>query len=267
MASKQNIKSRATLRSIQEVIFNRAARRDAYNQSEVSQDTGNADNEESGIILLGVHLCGLLSLRAIDMFNANTSRMELFALKPCCLPNTSHIKNSITFAVGRHVIPCVEVCAAGKWVGNAVDGAWCGPPRNHLVGRFRAWTSHLNRGIDVCCECNGSTEGPPGEVSEEATSHVNDSSATSGGSGGALRTALDLRTGDVRMGGHDEEEGAGETSMTDVHPEHTASLPRSSGSCRVLEEKSCQWGRKSIEEFRVQEIGYQNVYIFAEQHV
>ncbi len=37
------------------------------------------------IILLAVHLCGTLSLRAVELFNNNPNTV-LFCLKPCCLP-------------------------------------------------------------------------------------------------------------------------------------------------------------------------------------
>jgi len=37
------------------------------------------------IILVAVHLCGTLSLRAVELFN-NNPRVRFFCLKPCCLP-------------------------------------------------------------------------------------------------------------------------------------------------------------------------------------
>ena len=48
------------------------------------------NNTEQGsgggpIILLAVHLCGTLSLRAVELFNNNPNTV-LFCLKPCCLP-------------------------------------------------------------------------------------------------------------------------------------------------------------------------------------
>jgi hypothetical protein len=48
------------------------------------------NNSEQGggggpIILLAVHLCGTLSLRAVELFNNNPNTV-LFCLKPCCLP-------------------------------------------------------------------------------------------------------------------------------------------------------------------------------------
>ena len=37
------------------------------------------------VLILGVHLCGTLSLRAVDLFNQHP-QARLLILKPCCLP-------------------------------------------------------------------------------------------------------------------------------------------------------------------------------------
>jgi hypothetical protein len=37
------------------------------------------------IILVAIHLCGTLSLKAVELFN-NNPRVQYFCLKPCCLP-------------------------------------------------------------------------------------------------------------------------------------------------------------------------------------
>lgn len=42
-------------------------------------------NDQGPIILLAVHLCGTLSIKAVELFN-NNPRTVLFCLKPCCLP-------------------------------------------------------------------------------------------------------------------------------------------------------------------------------------
>ena len=47
------------------------------------------------VLLLAVHLCGTLSLRAVDLFNEHEN-VKLLALKPCCLPG---------MAGGRRVSP------------------------------------------------------------------------------------------------------------------------------------------------------------------
>jgi hypothetical protein len=225
-ASKQDIKSRATLRSMQKIIFDRA----------VGASNGNDGDGTDGIIIIGVHLCGLLSLRAVDMFNANSSRVSLFILKPCCLPNTGHIKKRGSFALGRHIIPCVEVCAAGKWVGNAVEGAWKGPPRNHLTGRFKAWTKHLMLGIDIASDESG-------EVLSQC--HVCGTAEDE-----AEAAASDHIVDETNEKTNRREEGDDVIRNVDFASSHSISTA---------------WGSKSVEFFRVQEVGYQNLYIFAQQ--
>ena len=43
------------------------------------------DRAPGPIALLGVHLCGVLSLRAVQLYNDHP-RCALLAMKPCCLP-------------------------------------------------------------------------------------------------------------------------------------------------------------------------------------
>ena len=43
-------------------------------------------SDGSPAMLLGVHLCGLLSLRCVELFNECPAFCTL-ALKPCCLPD------------------------------------------------------------------------------------------------------------------------------------------------------------------------------------
>ena len=95
-------------------------------------------------IILAVHLCGTLSLKAVDMFNDHVNASTM-VLKPCCLPEWAHTYSHDSWTVGKHCIPTREVCARGKWKGNR----WFGPPRSHLRGKFSAWTDHLFKGIDV----------------------------------------------------------------------------------------------------------------------
>ena len=128
-------------------------------------------------LILAVHLCGTLSVKAVEMFNYH-GNASLLCLKPCCLPEWNHtythdnwvfekskrnIENSsvkihldmdskdtnnarvtaqITYV---HKIPCTSVCAPGKWRNNK----WVGPPRSHLRKKFDLWTDHLCKGVDV----------------------------------------------------------------------------------------------------------------------
>ena len=124
--------------------------------------------------ILAVHLCGTLSVKAVEMFNAHDTA-SMLCLKPCCLPewnhtythdnwvfprrNAAHAETRARDAasdggiaeenemddVSAHKIPTVDVCAPGKWKNNK----WIGPPRAHLRRKFELWTDHLCRAVDV----------------------------------------------------------------------------------------------------------------------
>ena len=98
--------------------------------------------EEKTVLILAVHLCGILSLQAIHLFQA-LSDAPLLLLKPCCLPDLSHTKRQDNFQVGNYSFPTAEVCAAGKFVGSQNNRVWKGPPRWHLEGKFHKWCHHL----------------------------------------------------------------------------------------------------------------------------
>ena len=108
--------------------------------------SGGADGADSGpVLLLGVHLCGTLSLRAIELFNAHEA-VKLLALKPCCLPGIAHARRDETFRIGSHAFAAKEVAALGSF---GAGGRWRGPPRQHLEARFERWAEHLLEGIEV----------------------------------------------------------------------------------------------------------------------
>ena len=96
-------------------------------------------------IVLGIHLCGTLSIKAVEMFN-RCSNVKHLILKPCCLPDFSWTYKIEHFEVGshKHKIPTKDVCSKGKWKRNK----WVGPPRHHLKLKFEAWNDHLCRSID-----------------------------------------------------------------------------------------------------------------------
>lgn len=96
------------------------------------------------IIVLAVHLCGTLSLKAVNMFN-NNDNVKLFALKPCCLPMMVYAQRGDTFRIGNHEFDAKEVCSNGSF--NKKN--WNGPPRWHLQPKFNLWADHLFKGIDV----------------------------------------------------------------------------------------------------------------------
>ena len=99
-------------------------------------------------IVLGIHLCGTLSIKAVEMFNKNSNVKHLI-LKPCCLPDwswTYRAESGYFPPVGahKHLIPTKAVCSKGKWKKNK----WIGPPRSHLKIKFESWNDHLCRSIN-----------------------------------------------------------------------------------------------------------------------
>ena len=135
-------------------------------------------------LVLAVHLCGTLSVKAVEMFNAHDTA-SMLCLKPCCLPEWNHTYTHDAWVFPKtkrrdgdearfgehrvfslqkssedasrdeetprdaerssHAIPTTEVCAPGKWKNNR----WIGPPRAYLRKKFDVWTDHLCRAVDV----------------------------------------------------------------------------------------------------------------------
>ena len=96
------------------------------------------------VLILAVHLCGTLSLRAVDLFNTHP-KVKFMALKPCCLPLIGHAIQKEIFSIGQHAFPAADVCSHGRFKKNV----WVGPPRETLVGKFDLWTRHLLAGLDI----------------------------------------------------------------------------------------------------------------------
>lgn len=65
------------------------------------------------IIMLGVHLCGSLSLRAADLVNRNTASVEFACIKPCCLPGKLHLRTEVSYSVGGHSFTAEELYFPG----------------------------------------------------------------------------------------------------------------------------------------------------------
>lgn len=101
-------------------------------------------NPDHPVIILAIHLCGTLSMKAVQLFNDNPKTVHFLALKPCCLPGMVHAKRHEIFHLGDHSFPAHEVCIHGKWKKNTWTG---GPPRNHIEQRFQCWSNHLYCGI------------------------------------------------------------------------------------------------------------------------
>ena len=100
---------------------------------------------EGPVILLAVHLCGTLSLKAVQFFNDHPDTIRFFALKPCCLPGMIHAKRHEVFSFGpHHSFDSKLVCVQGKWNKNK----WHGPNRQKLAGVFDVWAHNLFLGIN-----------------------------------------------------------------------------------------------------------------------
>ena len=102
------------------------------------------DECEGSIVVLAVHLCGTLSLKALDLFNSH-EKCALLVLKPCCLPGIVHSKRDEIFVVGSHSFDSNEVCSNGRFKGNV----WKGPPRHMIRGKFERWALNLEKGAQL----------------------------------------------------------------------------------------------------------------------
>ena len=104
------------------------------------------EKTDGPIIILAVHLCGTLSLKAIEMFN-NNDNVKLFALKPCCLPQMVYANRGDTFRIGNHEFDAKEVCSNGSF--NKKN--WDGPPRWHL--QVRVSLNYMSE-YNICTKAN-----------------------------------------------------------------------------------------------------------------
>lgn len=150
--SKQDLKSGRQRRNLEKYYFQ------TPNQD---GDGDNSKNSHANVILLAVHLCGTLSLKAIDLFNQNHPAIHFFCLKPCCLPGTVHAKRHEMFTLSNkrdndtddtksqqqptftHCFPAESVCRHGKWNKNT----WQGPHRESMKSFFDVWANNLFLGI------------------------------------------------------------------------------------------------------------------------
>jgi Methyltransferase domain len=164
---KQDLKSARQRRKLQQHYFDKSS--------------------NNNVILLAVHLCGTLSLKAVDFFNQNAN-ISFFCLKPCCLPGMIHAKRHEIFTMTNrkddekydddsthphnkffeHSFPAKSVCMHGKWKKNK----WQGPPRQSLIPFFQTWSDNLFLGIAA-------------NPVDTTTSHV-DGRSQGGGGGGTL---------------------------------------------------------------------------------
>eukprot|EP00928_Gymnodinium_smaydae_P031948 TRINITY_DN23280_c0_g1_i1.p1 TRINITY_DN23280_c0_g1~~TRINITY_DN23280_c0_g1_i1.p1 ORF type:complete len:362 (+),score=52.66 TRINITY_DN23280_c0_g1_i1:53-1138(+) len=97
------------------------------------------------VAVLGVHLCGVLSLHAVNFFNQHP-RCTFLALKPCCLPPMDWAKQKYVWRLGDVSIEAVDVCAPGKYK----KSKWTGPQRKaEQRATFQRWALNLLDAIHV----------------------------------------------------------------------------------------------------------------------
>jgi len=116
------------------------------------------DRAPGPIMLLGIHLCGTLSLKAIETFNSHPE-CQFLALKPCCLPvehgRTQNNRASRSgrretiWRIGGAQMSSADVAGEGKYI----KGKWNGPPKVELSLKFESWTEGLLRSIWVGGAC------------------------------------------------------------------------------------------------------------------
>jgi hypothetical protein len=99
--AKVDLKKSKEIRMLERRLLSVDASSSSYSSSR-QHNTTIAGNNENGlnaatntkegregkggpIILVAIHLCGTLSLKAVELFN-NNPRVQYFCLKPCCLP-------------------------------------------------------------------------------------------------------------------------------------------------------------------------------------
>merc|ERR1740129_2472325 len=83
--------------------------------------------------ICAMHLCGTLSLRAAQIFNA-TARAQALALVPCCMPPKKHASGEVVYQLGGHSWAAADMRST---VHNATAGA-----------RFRAWVDNIETAVE-----------------------------------------------------------------------------------------------------------------------
>lgn len=100
--------------------------------------------EGSPVIVVGVHLCSTLAIRAVEVFNTQPTAACLM-LKPCCLPpHYPFVRDEKVWQLGSHSFAAKEVCAHGSWN----KAKWKGQNRGKLAARFETWVRHLYAGVE-----------------------------------------------------------------------------------------------------------------------
>lgn len=134
--------------------------------------------------ICAVHLCGTLSLRAVQLFNA-TERAQALALVPCCMPPKRHAIQEVVYELGGHTFSAQGVRDTDKngsatarfhsWVENvqmAVDPGengekWLKTIRVHSSGRHSKSEAYSQDLHIFACRAPWSSLGPRKPVEEE----------------------------------------------------------------------------------------------------
>ena len=120
------------------------SKQDLKKSSTLRQMKKRLSDGDTTILVLAVHLCGTLSLQAVQLMY-QIPEIKALMLKPCCLPGLYHSREKTNFEIGRgrYSFPTKDVCASGQWS----QKKWKGPPRWHLEQRFNNWCYHLHQGM------------------------------------------------------------------------------------------------------------------------
>ena len=85
------------------------------------------------VIVMGMHLCGLLALRAIDLIK-QLPRVEALVLTPCCLPNAAHAEDTPP-SVFEPREPHAQYTRWCDFLERRIQGGVLGHSQDHSQGR------------------------------------------------------------------------------------------------------------------------------------
>lgn len=117
-------------------------------------------------LLCGIHLCGLLSLRAIQLFNDGVNAgcgVTGLILSPCCLPTKQQKDLKYAYECGGHRFTAAELHATRRGAGKRENA-------------FQVYQRHLMeciQALDKSFECLGGENAMPEEGDREHTSRDN----------------------------------------------------------------------------------------------
>ena len=135
-------------------------------------------------MILGVHLCGMLSLRCIDLYNSCPGFFFL-ALKPCCLPKKLFANRGDVFeGANGHWFAAAAVAVVGKWN----QGNWHGASRIELERKYHIWVANLSKCVECAEELGDGNEADGGAAAGAAAA-----SAAAAGAAAAGTSLIEAR--------------------------------------------------------------------------